>query len=46
MMDQHLIEIGRQVFFTENGTIALTESNIHLRKFTAKQVKTMIVRNL
>ena len=33
MMDQYLIEIGRQVYITKNGTIRLTESNIHLRKF-------------
>ena len=46
MMDQYLIEIGRQVCLTPNGTEGLTESNIHLRKFTTKQVKTMIVRNL
>jgi len=46
MMDQHLIEIGRQVCLTQNGTTGLTESNIHLRKFTTDQVKTMIARNL
>ena len=46
MMDQHLIEIGRQVCLTPNNTTGLTESNIHLRKFTTDQVKTMIARNL
>ena len=46
MMDQYLIQIGRQVCLTSNGTTALTESNIHLRKFTTDQVKTMIARNL
>ena len=46
MMDQYLIEIGRQVCLTSNGTTGLTESNIHLRKFTTDQVKTMIARNL
>jgi len=46
MMDQHLIEIGQQVCLTPNGTTALTESNIHLRKFTTDQVKTLIARNL
>ena len=33
MMDQYLIEIGRQVYITKHGTIGLTESNIHLREF-------------
>ena len=46
MMDQYLIEIGRQVYLTENGAIGLTELNIHLRKFTTDQVKIMIARNL
>ena len=46
MMGQYLIEIGRQVCLTQNGTTGLTESNIHLRKFTTDQVKTMIARNL
>ena len=46
MMDQHLIEIGRQVCLTPNNTTGLTESNIHLRKFTIDQVKTMIAKNL
>ena len=46
MMDQYLIQIGRQVFLTPNGTTGLTESNVHLRKFTTDQVKTMIARNL
>ena len=46
MMDQYLIEIGRQVCLTPNGTTGLTESNIHLRKFTIDQVKTMISKNL
>ena len=46
MMDQYLIEIGRQVCLTPNGTTGLTESNIHLRKFTIDQVKTMIAKNL
>ena len=46
MMDQHLIEIGRQVCLTPNVTTGLTESNIHLREFTTDQVKTMIARNL
>ena len=46
MMDQYLIEIGRQVYLTENGAIGLTELNLHLRKFTTDQVKTMIARNL
>ena len=46
MMDQYLIEIGRQVCLTPNGTTGLTESNIHWRKFTTDQVKTLIGRNL
>ena len=46
MMDQHIIEIGRKVCLTPNVTTGLTESNIHLRKFTTDQVKTMIARNL
>ena len=46
MMDRYLIEIGRQVCLTPNGTTGLTESNIHLRKFTIDQVKTMIAKNL
>ena len=46
MMNQHLIKIGRQVCLTQNGTTGLTESNIHLRKFTQDQVKTMIARSL
>ena len=46
MMDQYLIEIGRQIYLTPNGTTGLTESNIHLRKFTIDQVKTMIAKNL
>ena len=46
MMDRYLIEIGRQVCLTPNGTTGLTESNIHLRKFTIDQVKTMISKNL
>ena len=46
MMDQYLIEIGRQICLTPNGTTGLTESNIHLRKFTIDQVKTMIAKNL
>ena len=46
MMDRYLIQIGRQVCLTPNGTIGLTESNIHLRKFTPDQVKTMIAKNL
>ena len=46
MMDRYLIEIGRQVCLTSNGTTGLTESNIHLRKFTIDQVKTMISKNL
>ena len=46
MMDRYLIQIGRQVFLTPNGTTGLTESNIHLRKFTPDQVKTMIAKNL
>ena len=46
MMDQYLIEIGRQVCLTPNGTKGLTESNIHLRKFTTDQIKTLIGRNL
>ena len=46
MMDQYLIQIGRQVSLTPNATTGLTESNVHLRKFTTDQVKTMIARNL
>ena len=46
MMDQYLIQIDRQVCLTPNGTTGLTESNIHWRKFTTDQVKTMIARNL
>ena len=46
MMDRYLIEIGRQVCLTPNSTTGLTESNIHLRKFTIDQVKTMISKNL
>ena len=46
MMDRYLIQIGRQVCLTPNGTTGLTESNIHLRKFTPDQVKTMIAKNL
>ena len=46
MMDQYLIQIGRQVCLTQNGTTGLTESNIHLREFTSHQVKTLIGRNL
>ena len=46
MMGQYLIEIGRQVCLTHNGATELTESNIHLRKFTKDQVKTMIAKNL
>ena len=46
MMDQYLIEIGRQVCLPPNGTAGLTESNIHWRKFTPDQVKTMIAKNL
>ena len=46
MMGQYLIEIGQQVCLTPNGITAVTESNIHLRKFTTDQVKTMIARNL
>ena len=46
MMDQYLIEIGRQVYLTPNGTTGLTESYIHWRKFTPDQVKTMIAKNL
>ena len=46
MMDRYLIQIGRQVCLTPNGTTGLTESNIHLRKFTIDQVKTMIAKNL
>ena len=46
MMDQYLIQIGRQVCLPPNGTTGLTESNVHLRKFTTDQVKTMIARNL
>ena len=46
MMDQYLIEIGRQVCLTPNGTTGLTKSNIHWRKFTPDQVKTMIAKNL
>ena len=46
MMDQYLIQIGRQVCLHPNGTAGLTESNIHWRKFTPDQVKTMIAKNL
>ena len=46
MMDRYLIEIGRQVYLTPNGTTGLTESYIHWRKFTPDQVKTMIAKNL
>ena len=46
MMGQYLIEIGRQVCLTHNGATELTESNIHLRKFTKDQVKTMLAKNL
>ena len=46
MMDRYLIEIGRQVCLTPNSTTGLTESNIHWRKFTPDQVKTMIAKNL
>ena len=46
MMDQYLIEIGRQVCLTPNGTTGLTESNVHWRKLTPDQVKTMISKNL
>jgi len=46
MMDRYLIQIGRQVCLTPSGTTGLTESNIHLRKFTPDQVKTMIAKNL
>ena len=46
MMDQYLIQIGRQVCLTPNATTGLTESNVHLRKFTTDQVKTMIAKNL
>ena len=46
MMDRYLIQIGRQVCLTPNGTTGLTESNIHLRKFTPDQVKIMIAKNL
>ena len=46
MMDQYLIQIGRQVCLPPNGTAGLTESNIHWRKFTPDQVKTMIAKNL
>ena len=38
MMGQYLIEIGQQVCLTQNGITAVTESNIHLRKFTTDQV--------
>ena len=46
MMDQYLIQMGRQVCLPPNGTAGLTESNIHWRKFTPDQVKTMIAKNL
>ena len=46
MMDQYLIQIGRQVCLPPNGTAGLTESNIHWRKFTPDQVKSMIAKNL
>ena len=46
MMDQYLIQIGRQVCLPSNGTAGLPESIIHWRKFTPDQVKTMIAKNL